>query len=153
MSSQNPFITVIIPVYNGAQTLQQSIEAALASLGESAECIVVNDCSTDASRETAMAFQGRVRVLDLCEGPRGPAHARNRGAELARGQILFFVDSDVVLACGALQRLTTTFRENARLAAVFGSYDASPAAPGLISQYRNLLHHFVHQNEIGNCFE
>ena len=51
-----------------------------------------------------------------------------------------------MLACGALQRLTTTFRENARLAAVFGSYDASPAAPGLISQYRNLLHHFVHQN-------
>ena len=82
------------------------------------------------------------------EAARGHHHLRsrrNRGAELARGEILFFVDADVVLACGALRRLAKTFSEQPALAAVFGSYDATPPATGLVSQYRNLLHHFVHQ--------
>ena len=87
-----------------------------------------------------------VRIVDVAEGPRGPAYARNRGAELARGEILFFVDADVVLAPWALRRVAHAFGERAEVAALFGSYDATPAATGLVSQYRNLLHHFVHQN-------
>ena len=146
MVRESPTVSVVIPVYNGADTLRHCLEAVLASDGPCYECIVVNDGSTDCSREIVAQFQDRVRLLDLAEGPRGPAYARNRGAELARGEILFFVDADVVLACGALRRVAATFSEQLGLAAVFGSYDASPAAAGLISQYRNLLHHFVHQN-------
>jgi GT2 family glycosyltransferase len=84
--------------------------------------------------------------VNLTGEPRGPAYARNRGAELARGEILFFVDADVVLLPGALERVAKTFADRPDLAAVFGSYDAHPTANGMISRYRNLLHHFVHQN-------
>jgi GT2 family glycosyltransferase len=87
-----------------------------------------------------------VQVLELPEGPFGPAYARNRGAEVACGKILFFVDSDVVLTTSVLRRVEKVFQEQPDLAAVFGSYDAHPKARGVISQYRNLLHHFVHQN-------
>ena len=141
-----PLVSVIIPVYNGADTLKRCLEAVLASADPSYECIVVNDGSTDGSKEIVAQFSDRVRLLNLAEGPRGPAYARNRGAEVARGEILFFVDADVMLAHGALRRVAKTFSEQPALAAVFGSYDASPAAAGLVSQYRNLLHHFVHQN-------
>ena len=141
-----PTISVIVPVYNGAESLERCLEAVLASDGASYECIVVNDGSTDGSRTIAAEFPMPVRVVDIADGPRGPAHARNRGAELARGEILFFIDADVVLAPGALQRLANTFSQRPALAAVFGSYDATPTATGLVSQYRNLLHHFVHQN-------
>jgi glycosyltransferase involved in cell wall biosynthesis len=141
-----PTISVIIPVYNGAAYLNLCLQAIAASDYRSYECIVVDDGSTDGGRSIAAQFPMSVRVVHLAEGPRGPAYARNRGAEVARGEILFFVDADVVLACGAVRRLAKTFSEQPALAAVFGSYDAAPAAAGLISQYRNLLHHFVHQN-------
>jgi glycosyltransferase involved in cell wall biosynthesis len=141
-----PAISVIVPVYNGADSLGRCLEAVLPSNGSWYECIVVNDGSTDGSRTIAAEFAMPVRIVDIADGPLGPAYARNRGAELARGEILFFVDADVVLGPGALQRLAKTFAEQPALVAVFGSYDATPAATGLVSQYRNLLHHFVHQN-------
>jgi glycosyltransferase involved in cell wall biosynthesis len=146
LAVDQPNISVIIPVYNGVHTLKRCLKAVLASDGASYECIVVDDCSTDRSYEMVTDFHSEVRLLNLPKGPRGPAHARNRGAELANGKILFFVDADVVLACGALRRIAAIFSERPSLAAVFGSYDANPSAPGLVSQYRNLLHHFVHQN-------
>jgi len=142
--THSPMISVIIPVFNASATLKSCLEAVVASDFSSYECIVVNDSSTDGSETIAGEFS--TRILNLAVGPMGPAHARNRGAEVARGRILFFVDADVVIAADALRRVSTLFQEHVNLAAVFGSYDASPKAKGLISQYRNLLHHFVHQN-------
>jgi len=141
---QPPDLSIIIPVHNGAAFLRACLDAIFASEYASYECIVVNDGSTDGSAAIAREFAAR--VLDLPEGPRGPAYARNRGAQAAHGAILMFVDADVVLAAGALERVANAFRERSGVAALFGSYDAQPAAPGAISQYRNLLHHFVHQN-------
>jgi len=83
-------------------------------------------------------------VIALAER-HGPAYARNRGAELARGDILFFVDADVVLAADATAQVRDAFREDPQLAAVFGSYDDAPAATNFLSRYKNLLHHHVHQ--------
>jgi glycosyltransferase involved in cell wall biosynthesis len=142
----SPPISVIVPLYNGADFVMRCLEAVLASEGPSYECVVVNDGSTDGGEAIVAQCSDRVRLLNLAEGPHGPAYARNRGAEVARGEILFFVDADVVLAPGALERVAKTFCDQPGVAAVFGSYDASPGAPGLVSQYRNLLHHFVHQN-------
>src|SRR5918996_103717 len=141
-----PMISVIIPVYNGAAYLNSCLEAVAASDYGSYECIVVNDGSTDGSQAIAEQFAMPVQVVNLAEGPRGPAYARNRGAEVARGSVLFFVDADVVLVPGALRLVAKVFQEQPDLAAVFGSYDARPKDDGVISRYRNLLHHFVHQN-------
>jgi glycosyltransferase involved in cell wall biosynthesis len=137
-------ISVIVPVHNGAAYLSECLEAVFASENASYECIVVNDGSTD--RSAAIAREFAARIVDLPEGPHGPAYARNRGAEAACGTILFFVDADVVLAPGALERVADFFRNPSPFSALFGSYDARPCAAGIISQYRNLLHHFVHQN-------
>jgi hypothetical protein len=51
----------------------------------------------------------------------------------------------------ALRRIALRFTEEPDLDAVFGSYDDTPAAPGLVSQYRNLLHHYVHQQSVGEA--
>jgi glycosyltransferase involved in cell wall biosynthesis len=142
--AQPPEISVIVPVHNGAAFLSECLKAVFASENASYECIVVNDGSTDDSPAIAREFAAR--VVDLSEGPHGPAYARNRGAEAARGTILMFVDADVVLAPDALERVVNSFRNRSGFSAVFGSYDARPHAPGIVSQYRNLLHHFVHQN-------
>ena len=136
-------VSIIVPVYNSRRELAQCLSALKAFPGCDSEIIVVDDASTD---DTAVVAAGMgVHPLRLTTNS-GPAAARNHGARHARGHILFFVDADVVLAPASLDRVERTFREQPDLAAVFGSYDAKPEAPGIISQYRNLLHHFVHQN-------
>ncbi len=141
---QTPAITVVVPALNAGEYLPRSLAAIFASRGPSYECIVVDDGSTDDS--ASIARQSGARIIHVSDGPLGPAHARNRGAEAARGSIIFFVDADVVLAPGALRRVATLFQERTDVAAVFGSYDNHPAAAGVVSFYRNLLNHFVHQN-------
>ncbi|HYB43406.1 MAG TPA: glycosyltransferase family 2 protein, partial [Candidatus Methylomirabilis sp.] len=138
-----PALSVIVPVYNDEEGLRQCLGALLASRPAGAEIIVVDDASTDAS--AAVAARLPVRLVRLPTNS-GPAAARNTGARCARGDMLLFVDSDVVLAPGALARAATLLRRRPDVAAVFGSYDASPAAAGIVSRYKNLLHHFVHQN-------
>jgi GT2 family glycosyltransferase len=136
-------ISIIVPVYNNPQDLQDCLSAILAASGPDCETIVVDDASTDGT--PSVAARMGVKVLRLTKNS-GPAAARNYGASHARGKILFFVDADVVVAPGTLERVVKVMENDPDLAAVFGSYDAQPRAPGVISQYRNLLHHFVHQN-------
>ena len=77
--------------------------------------------------------------------PLGPAAARNHGAQLATAPIIFFLDADVAVHADALSRGMARFVADPSLTALFGSYDDMPQARGLVSQFRNLLHHFVHQ--------
>jgi glycosyltransferase involved in cell wall biosynthesis len=135
--------SVIVPVYNSACTLGECLDALKASGCVNTEIIAVDDASTDDS--PLIAAQAGVKVLRLVNNS-GPAAARNFGARHARGEILFFVDADVVIAPGAVKRVRCAFLKHPDLAAVFGSYDAQPRAAGMVSQYRNLMHHFVHQN-------
>jgi GT2 family glycosyltransferase len=136
-------LSVVVPVHNGGTQLEQCLAALLASGSRPLEIIVVDDCSTDASATAACALRG-VEVVRLNQRS-GPAAARNRGARRARGSIILFVDADVVVKRETLARVVALFREQPKVAAVFGSYDDAPAAQNFVSQYKNLFHHFVHQ--------
>jgi len=75
----------------------------------------------------------------------GPARARNVAAGTARGDILFFIDADVAIHPDAIGIIRRLFTADGQLAAVIGSYDDTPAQANFVSQYRNLLHHHIHQ--------
>lgn len=135
-------VSVIVPVRDDAANLELCLAALDASAHPDDEVVVVDDASSDHSSEVARRHGARLIRL----GSRsGPAAARNRGAEAARHPYLFFVDADVCVQPGTLGRVAATFDGDPTLDAFFGSYDASPGAPGFLSQYRNLLHHYVHQ--------
>ena len=136
-------ISIIVPVYNNAHDLVECVCALKTSGHPDLEIIVVDDASTDDT--FSMAMRMGVRIVQLAKNS-GHGAARNYGARYAQGDILFFVDADVVVAPGAVSRVLGLFEENPGLAAVFGSYDLEPRAKNLVSQYRNLLHHYVHQN-------
>jgi len=138
------FISVIIPVYNGGDTFKRCLEALDRTLYESWECIVVDDCSTDDS--AALAYAHGCRVLTGLQRRVGPAQARNIGAQVAQGDILFFIDADVLVQPGTIGHAAATMQAGPTLAACFGSYDDSPTETNFLSQYRNLLHHYTHQN-------
>jgi glycosyltransferase involved in cell wall biosynthesis len=137
-------LSVVIPVHNGGEGLRHCLEALAASARPADEVIVVDDASTDASGE--LARQHGARVVDIHGSPRGPACARNRGAEIATGDVLVFVDADVAVHRDALGRMEQTLGEHPKIAALFGSYDDAPPARDLVSRYKNLLHHYVHQH-------
>ena len=79
----------------------------------------------------------------------GPAAARNAGAERATGSVLVFIDSDVIVRRDVFSRIRAAFEADPELMALFGSYDDSPSAHGVVSTYRNLLHHYMHQRYDG----
>lgn len=81
----------------------------------------------------------------------GPAAARNDGAQRATGDVLVFVDADVVVHEDAFARIRMAFDADPDLVAIFGSYDDSPPADGVVTEFRNLLHHFVHQSSAGEA--
>ena len=137
-----PWISIIVPVYNNTRDLQECLSALVVPSDPRVEIIVVDDASTDDT--PAVAARKGVRVLRLDRNS-GPGAARNYGALHAQGEILFFVDADVVVAPGAVGRVARVFGDHPDLSAVFGSYDAQPRARGVVSQYMNLRHHFVHQ--------
>ena len=134
-------ISVIIPVFDGAATLPSCLQALADSRHSPLECIVVDDGSTDHSAELARGFGAKVVSTGRQSGP---AKARNLGARCATGELLVFLDSDVAVHADALGRILERFGADTDLDALIGSYDDSPADPGFISQFKNLMHAFVH---------
>jgi len=137
-----PRVSVVVPAYNSSRELRECLPALVRSVPTPLEIIVVDDASTDDTSRVATEY-GAI-VLPLARNC-GPAAARNAGGRAARGDIVLFVDADVVVAAEAMGRVVHAFENDPGLAAVFGSYDRHPRAPGLVSQYRNLLHHYTHQ--------
>ncbi|MBA3560511.1 MAG: glycosyltransferase family 2 protein [Gemmatimonadaceae bacterium] len=151
MKPSRPFLSVIMPAHQGAAMLPRSLSSLMASdlPRESWELIVVDDASTD---ETALIAAGYAdTVVRLPGRPHGPAYARNRGFEVSRGEIVVFVDADVSLHVDTLRRFAEVFCQEPDVSAVFGSYDDEPAEKGLITEYRNLLHHYVHHRNVGDA--
>jgi GT2 family glycosyltransferase len=137
-------VSVIVPFYNRPDQLAECLAAIRQASGPEVELIAADDGSTADAPAVARALGARVVRLDRNQGP-GPA--RNAGAGLAAGEILLFVDQDVVVTPGTIERVVRTLDQRPEVAALFGSYDAAPRAPGTVSQFRNLLHHYVHQQE------
>ncbi len=138
-----PKLSVVIPVQNGASHLPKCLEALRGSSRPPDEIVVVDDCSTDDS--AAIAQANNCRVIQLRTGPRGPAAARNRGVRASSGNIVVFIDCDVAVHPDALVLIEEQFVAHEDVSAVFGSYDDAPTNHGVVSRYRNLLHHYVHQ--------
>jgi glycosyltransferase involved in cell wall biosynthesis len=145
-----PRLSVIVPARDGAAFLADTLPALRASdlPADQWELIVVDDGSRDGSADVAGRHADAVVRLDP---PQGAAAARNRGVERARGDILVFIDADVSVHRGALRGLREVLEREPDVAAVFGAYDTAPRAPGLVSQYRNLLHHRVHAENRGDA--
>jgi glycosyltransferase involved in cell wall biosynthesis len=137
-------LSVTIPVFNGREFLSQVLQALACSTHAPDEVLVVDDGSTDGSGTLAGTLGAK--VLTRADGPKGPAQARNLGAAQAVGDVLIFLDADVVVHPDTLARIAANFAEQPDVAALFGSYDADPPAPGHVSRFKNLLHHFTHQH-------
>ena len=135
-------ISVIIPVHNGGDKFRKCLQSVTAGIPAPEEIIVVADGDTDGSWRFAEACG--IKTVKLSTSG-GPARARNQGAKAAQGDILFFVDADVTIRNDTVEKVLNAFQRDPEVVAVFGSYDSEPFEKNFLSQYKNLMHHYVHQ--------
>jgi GT2 family glycosyltransferase len=138
-----PTVSVIVPVHKDGDAFRRCILHLSQAIPQPEEILIISDGAGESidrlEQETGF------RCLKNPSG-NGPARARNYGASCATGDLLYFVDSDVIIQADSIGRLREAFTENASLAALIGSYDDAPAEPNFLSQYKNLIHHYVHQH-------
>jgi len=149
--SERLLLSVVVSVRDGASTLGEVLAAIRSSdlPSDSYEVIVVDDASGDGS--VAIAARHADTVVKLSGRQSGPAYARNRGAELAHGAVLAFVDGDVIVRRDTLQRMLQMLDERSDIDAVSASHADSSGAQNFVSQYWNLLLRFGEQRHSARC--
>jgi glycosyltransferase involved in cell wall biosynthesis len=133
--SSSPYISIIIPVYNSERTLKKCLTAIFSSRFQKFEVLVVDDDSKDNSMTIAESFPCKILKLPYNQGP---CVARNWGARNAKGDILLFVDSDVVIEGDTLNLFVDSLES---YPAVFGIYTQKPGTKNLLSLYQNFYAH------------
>lgn len=124
-----PSLSVVIPMYNAAPTIGRCLDSVFAAAPGDLQVIVVDDNSSDGS--------GRIAARYPCElisvrTPRniGPGAARNRGGRAARGEVIVFVDADIVLTADTLRNIRAAFTTSPDLEVLGGIYAKEPANVG-----------------------
>jgi GT2 family glycosyltransferase len=135
-------VSVIIPAHEVGEPLQRCLAAVARLAPAPAEALVVLDGVPEGAPLPTAG--GAVRVIRLAERG-GPARARNAGARAAGGEILMFVDADVLVSPDAVGLVDALFSAGPDVAAVFGLYDDDPPRVNFLSQYKNLSHHYFHR--------
>jgi glycosyltransferase involved in cell wall biosynthesis len=141
-----PRLSVVVPIFQASGTIGACIAALVAAASADDELIVADDGSTDGG---CAELDGRVRarLIEIRSDSnigRGPI--RNLGAARATGDVIVFVDADVVIHVNALDAIRDAFSDRNR-ECIIGSYDDQPSDRGVVSQYRNLLHHVTHHTQ------
>ncbi len=112
--------SVIIPAYNQAQYLKYAIESVLTQIYPLWECIVVDDGSTDETKQIITQFN-HAGIRYVYQQNQGLSAARNTGLATAEGEFLAFLDSDDMLLPNHLQLLISTIRNDPTAALITGS--------------------------------
>ena len=108
--SENPKTSIIINNYNYGRFLADAIESALAQTYQNTEIIVVDDGSTDESRDLIGRYGNR--IIAVLKGNGGQASAYNAGFAVATGDIVCFLDSDDTLSETAMTEAAAAFQDS-----------------------------------------
>lgn len=115
----SPLVSVVIPVYNTAAYLAEAIDSVLAQTHPVSEIIIVDDGSTDRSRDIALSYKEKVRYV--YQHNQGIGAARNRGIEIAKGKYLAFLDADDRWTPGKIEAQLKRFNALPHLDFSFGN--------------------------------
>jgi len=138
-------IALVMPAHKLGADFEASVRSVEQLDPPPEEFVIVVDGNPEMARQLAPFHD----VIEI--GSSGPAAARNAGVAGTSSAIVLFVDSDVIVPANLITLVRRAFAMNGaqRVDAIVGSYDASPASPTVVSQFRNLLHHWTHQQAGG----
>ena len=144
MTSANPFVSVIVPVYNGAKFLSEAVASIRRQNYHPLEIIIVDDGSTDETAELVTGLGKDIRYA--YQRNSGPAAARNKGLDMARGEIIAFLDVDDLWPPDKLRIQVARLVNDSSLDVVLGriQFIKLPGAPEFQIQGPNNTHVNVH---------
>lgn len=156
MSYSPPQVSVVIPSYNSESYIRETLDSILAQTFKDFEILVVDDGSTDSTRDIVAAYGGPVRLI--AQHNAGVCAARNRGIQQARGQFICLVDHDDYWFPHKLARQMKMLREHPDVGVVFSwfhyweqnsdgrfpepaSIDLSQYPDGVSEEYSGWIYH------------
>jgi teichuronic acid biosynthesis glycosyltransferase TuaG len=133
-----PLVSVVIPTYNRASFLKQTIESVLNQTYKNIELIVVDDGSTDNTKDVISPYLHRIQYI-FTEN-KGPAHARNIGMKTSKGKYISLLDSDDEFLPFKIEAQVSLMEKNPDIGMVFSEFSAS--GESLPFQERHLRYYF-----------
>jgi glycosyltransferase involved in cell wall biosynthesis len=133
-------ISIVIPTYNASGFMPDLLDSIFKQSVEDMEVIIVDDCSSDDTVEIAGRYP--VRLINL-ETNAGPAKARNIGVRAAKGDIIFFLDADVIVLNGTIMEVKAFFENNPEAKCIIGICSTEPLNKGFVPRYMAMFE-FIH---------
>ena len=131
-SARGDLVSVVMPCFNARRFIEQAVDSALGQSYGNVELVVVDDGSTDGSREilARLASRHQHRMTVLHQANEGPYPARNAGLRHARGSFIAFLDADDYWAQDCLGKLHDAMQSASADVAYCGWQNVGEAAPG-----------------------
>jgi glycosyltransferase involved in cell wall biosynthesis len=133
-------ISIVIPTYNSSRFMPDLMDSVFKQVDDDMEVIIVDDCSTDDTLEIAKRYPTRIIQM---EQNGGPAKSRNRAVNEAKGDIIFFLDSDVEVLDGTVQEVKDYFEKNPAAKCVIGICSTEPLNKGFVPTYMAMFE-YIH---------
>lgn len=152
----NPEISVILPTYNGARFIKQSIDSIVAQTFPNWELIIVNDCSTDQTLELIEPYaksDARIKIISNKTNKKLPA-SLNIGFNQAKGRFLTWTSDDNYYAPDAFKKMLKVFEDNSSIDFVYADMCVVDE-DGRVLKYKlkhNEISELYHGCCIGACF-
>ena len=134
------YISVIVPAYNCEKEIKRCLEAIKKSSYQDYELIVVDDGSNDSTASIANNYTDKIVVHNNNQGL-GMAHVS--GFNIAKGEIIVGVDSDVIIKSETLNKIMNYFSKHADIDALTGILSKKHTNFNFFSQYKNLYMHYI----------
>ncbi len=140
-------ISIVIPTYNASKFIPNLMNSIYKQAVDDMEVIIIDDCSTDNTVELVKEYPARVIVM---EQNGGPAKARNRGVAEAKGDIILFFDSDVLVLDGTVQEVKDYFENDHAANCVIGICATEPLNKGFVPKYMAMFEYIHLLDAVGN---
>src|SRR5579864_51434 len=121
-TSQGPAVSVIIPAYNAAAYIAETLDSVFAQTFREFEVIVINDGSPDTNQLEKVLERYLDRIVYLKQENRGPSAARNAGIQRSRAEFLALLDSDDVWNREYLATQMSFFQRDPKLDLIYSDF-------------------------------
>ena len=140
MSETTPLVSAIMPTYNGAAFVGETIESVLGQTYERLELVVVDDASSDGTREVVASYAeqnpGRISLV-RCDEQLGPCRRRNDAIDRSSGDLIAWIDQDDLWLPDKTELQVELLRQRPEVGLVYSGYEAFDSETGKTIPWRD----------------